>query len=815
MESNKVKEIQQLIKVTIEDNNINEFKNILINNNKTIKSVNSENFDILIFAIENNASFEFIKYIVSLYQSLDYCILNENNKYISPLAAAINIKCFSVIQLLLKNGANINYNAGGKADINIENYYYNYLKNNMKITIQDKKILKYLLNNGYKSYLNLIDLFLRDSKYNSLLKILFEHIFYSIYDSTFILNFLLVNKHQEPLSNNKLKNILLEKCIEFKVDKEWFQNDSLYDNEIALQILCNFIQNDPNLCVEIIHKLYLHKKYENLKKLIPTYFDINIRISEGKTLFDIASRNLNIDFMIYLVKNGAEIDYDNLYINYEFVNKLIEINYPNIIKIIDNGKYTNITSYCRNRAISIQMGYMLLQSIYYDNNELSKYLVNKDANIYTTYTKFQKGYLSKHYLHTSSNDKRDEEITPLILAILKGNEIMVNYLLNKGANVNQYCKIEYNNRVTSINCAIKIKNKNLIKDLLKRGVNINKYIERGYGEELPLEYAIKENDMNMVDFLIQDCGADVNMILYDNESLLIKAIDQNNMEMVELLIDHGADVNLSNDHYSPLSYAINQRMEDMVHYLVEKGADLYKICCHHTPLMNAIRINHHNITKYLIKQGVDINESIISTTPLIYAICHNNINFIKYLIEKHNVDVNEIGNHSTPLMCAIYHNNKVAVKYLVEAGADINKVDGGYNPLSYAIECNAKCIVRYLIEQGADLDEWLHDEPIIVYAINKNRMAIAKCLVDCGLTLSPSEVKIYYERKNSKVNKIMEYISMHKNKNNKNKKRKRINDSKNKNKKNKNNNKKKKKKNEDEELYSEGTDDYNDSDYEE
>jgi len=82
---------------------------------------------------------------------------------------------------------------------------------------------------------------------------------------------------------------LVEKCIEFKVDKEWFQNDSLYENEFVFQILYNFIQFNTNLHIEIIHSLYLKKKYNHLKKLIPTYFNINLRNKMRKSLFDTAS----------------------------------------------------------------------------------------------------------------------------------------------------------------------------------------------------------------------------------------------------------------------------------------------------------------------------------------------------------------------------------------------------------------------------------------------------------------------------------------------------------------------------------------------
>jgi len=806
--SNNMIEIQQSIKVAIENNNIEEFKNILLKNDISIHDINFENFDVLIFAIENRTSIEFVKYVISLQQSLNYYTLTEKHEYITPLFAAIAIKSLSIVQLLLKKGADVNFNVGGKVNVDIESFLQNGLQKSITIEIQERRILKYLLNNGFKPSLNFIDFFLYNSKYNCLLKLLFEHSFYSIYNSEFILKFLLVYKRQEPLSNCKLKTILLETNSKIQIKKNWFQNGNFLKNDIALQILSRYINCNPKLSTELIHGLYLKKDYEILKKLTPAYFNINLRNDKKQSLFDIASFDLNTEMMFYLIESGAEIDYDHLYINYIFVNKLIEADYPNITEIIDKGKYPG-------NNITLQMGYMLLQAIYFNNNELSKYLVEKGADIHREYYNFRKGYLNQYYYRypLTSSYIRNEYITPLVLSILKDNETIVKYLINKGVNVNHCSKFESSSHASPINCAIKIKNKNMIKYLIEKGANINECCENA---EFPIEYAIDENNMDMINFLIQDCEAKVNIVLNNKRSTpLIKAIENNHMDMMKFLIQHGADINLKSKYYSPLNYAISKNKEDMVHYLVEKGADIhdYSTWDYQTPLMNAVYHNQHKITRYLIEKGADINKSFIDSTPLLFAIHSDNEKFVKYLIKEHHVNVNGSENSSLPLMQAIYRNNKAIVKHLVEAGANINIIKNKHTPLSYAITCNAKCITRYLIEQGADLDVWPHEEPILVYAIKNNKMAIARCLVDCGVTLPPSEIKCYFKRKSSKVTEIIERIKKYNNNNNKinkgekinninNNKRKRMNNDENKkkNKKFKTNNKnsKKKKKKEDE-----------------
>eukprot|EP00833_Pecoramyces_ruminatium_P005944 jgi/Orpsp1_1/1179976/evm.model.c7180000071665.1 len=675
--------------------------------------------------------FDFIKYIIPLYQSLNYYISVDKYRYTSPLFAAIDAKSISIISLLLKHGENINFKIGGEANIDIEMFYQNCLQSHMTNEIQERKILKYLLNYGFSPSLDFVDIILKDTKYNSLLKLLFEYKFFSIYNTSFILNFLLLYKGQEPLSHSKLKSILLDRNSKFIVKKKWFQGESLFKNDIALQILCRYTQSNFDLSMDIILSLYNSKSYESLKKLTPAYFNINLRTKKGKNLFDFASKDLNEDMMVYLIKNGAEIDYDHLYINETFVNRLIEINYPNsnIIKIIDNAQYPNIVSFFMEEGIKIEMGIMLLQAIYYDNDELSKYLVDKGANMdFKYYYNFQIGYLAKHYVHNPSPFYflfHCENITPLILSILKGNEYMVKYLIDKGANVNHYGKIVNDCFVFPINCAIKIKKKNIINYLIEHKVNINEYITPMKGMEIPLEYAISENNNNV-----------------DMEIPLEYAITiyQNNIKLVKVLIHYGADVNLTSESYSPFNIAIFQHAEDIAYYLVKKGANLNE--CHHqrqTPLMCAIQYKWYKLTHYLIELGVDINENIIGITPLVYAIINNNVEFVKYFIKEHHVDVNELGNNLPPLIHAIEINDKPIVECLVEAGADINRVYDNQCPLSYAIDRNVKCIVQYLMEQGVAMDEWPHKKPAIVYALHRKRMDIAKCLVDYGLTLCSSE----------------------------------------------------------------------------
>jgi len=75
------------------------------------------------------------------------------------------------------------------------------------------------------------------------------------------------------------------------------------------------------------------------------------------------------------------------------------------------------------------------------------------------------------------------------------------------------------------------------------------------------------------------------------------AVRDNQKEIVEFLLDRGADVNHETmKGWTPLLYAIEKKQKDMVELLLQKGADVnVKTIYGITPLKSAITKEHHDI----------------------------------------------------------------------------------------------------------------------------------------------------------------------------------------------------------------------------
>jgi len=196
--------------------------------------------------------------------------------------------------------------------------------------------------------------------------------------------------------------------------------------------------------------------------------------------------------MMYSFKKGATINYKKLYINDEFISKLLEINYPDISKIIHEGKYFRAYN---EKYKYMQRGKILLHTIYYEN---FKYFVEKINNLNERFqynNKYKKKRLSyKYYFKKDSSPVSNETYTPLIIVIFKENKTIIEYLISNGADVNKYGEIsnedgdefdgrDYDSDVSDskdfhsvniypINCAIIRNNKDIVKYLMTMVLNL-------------------------------------------------------------------------------------------------------------------------------------------------------------------------------------------------------------------------------------------------------------------------------------------------------------------------------------------------------
>ena len=91
---------------------------------------------------------------------------------------------------------------------------------------------------------------------------------------------------------------------------------------------------------------------------------------------------------------------------------------------------------------------------------------------------------------------------------------------------------------------------------------------------------------------------------HNGTTALHQAVFQNKLDIVNLLIDRGADPNIGDENvWTPLYWAVERRRIDMVKLLLNRGADPNKMSNHWTPLHRAVQNDCKFTVQLLLDKG--------------------------------------------------------------------------------------------------------------------------------------------------------------------------------------------------------------------
>jgi ankyrin repeat protein len=156
--------------------------------------------------------------------------------------------------------------------------------------------------------------------------------------------------------------------------------------------------------------------------------------------------------------------------------------------------------------------------------------------------------------------------SPLVLATETGKEKLVQFLLNRGAQIDYSVKAASNNRgYTELMAAAYNNHPNLVQLFLKAGAQVSTQNAQGL---TPLMFGIKSGNAQIVQDILNQPGINVNMQDDTGMTALHYATLENKEPLVRLLLSKGANKTIANSFgKTPLAIAQENRLYNLIKLL--------------------------------------------------------------------------------------------------------------------------------------------------------------------------------------------------------------------------------------------------------
>ena len=314
----------------------------------------------------------------------------------------------------------------------------------------------------------------------------------------------------------------------------------------------------------------------------------------------------------------------------------------------------------------------------------------------------------------------DEQV-PLVAAVYHGNPDIIQMLMTAGVDLD---RLDCSVNARPLGMAIKKNRSDLVRFLLDGGASP----EGGDIEDTALAVAINQNNLPILQLLMEG-GANPDAGMEDDYRAIMLAALLGRLEMVQLLVTHGADVSAwSQGETAIMSAAQNahQTVYDYLYPLVDVGTRRYADKHGQKEIANAIKRKAREKNKLAMKLGDAALFGKLSKVQQLIAI---------------GADPNSMTKTGkSALMCAAMYGHTAVISALLTAGADPNlqgdeEFDEGQTALMYIASSffaqNRSEVIQLLVENGADVNIQDDKGKTALHHAGRNSDAV-RALIEAG-----------------------------------------------------------------------------------
>jgi ankyrin repeat protein len=419
-------------------------------------------------------------------------------------------------------------------------------------------------------------------------------------------------------------------------------------------------------------------------------------------------------------------------------------------KLISYG--ANVNSEALDQSISplyiaTQNGHLKIIKILLSQLKLKPNIRKKDEGYTPFYTAVQLGRLKilKLFIESKLEEKFNPNLasydgeTPIMIAAEEGYYSIVEFLLkiesiqlgatDKGVTA---LMISIQNMHFDISLAI----------LKKKSYEIDPNIQDKLGLTV-LHWASTKGHVEIINELLKNnfkTAININLKTLQGATPLYCATQSDHSEAVRLLLEAGVDVNAGLNKITPAYKASEEGYFNTLKVLIQHDADL-NISNEDgkTPAFIAAQNNRAEIIKLLVESKADLTKKTIEGfSPIHIAAQNNSKEVMQVLINpQYHLNVDQEGDKKyTALNLAVIHHRVEIVDMLVKSGADIKHECNDGTPLILAVKVKDYAIIKYLLSNDVNpLQTDRAEHTALYYALIDRQYEIASLLLK-GVFLS-------------------------------------------------------------------------------
>lgn len=301
------------------------------------------------------------------------------------------------------------------------------------------------------------------------------------------------------------------------------------------------------------------------------------------------------------------------------------------------------------------------------------------------------------------------------IAVYENDVSVVRILVRTGLDVShQVCSVD-GERLTPLFLAVELGYVDLVRELIRNGANMDPIDAPDSGDSHELLklaiYSKYDGSSEMIKALLE-LGVTVNSLDRSEDSALIDAIRKSDLDVVELLLGAGADVNFQTSSGKTALHCAVGIFSD-----AEKTEDNYEEYILRPKRSTVINLASQSfeIVKVLLKAGAAMDLAIessdnslkeihfpdhdIGETPLDVTVRKGSVKSFR-ILQNHGAKITDM-----TLCNAVRANSSYLMGYLIGAGANIDgRSPRGYTALKWAVFYGDISVVKILLGEGANVN---------------------------------------------------------------------------------------------------------------